>query len=216
MMRTFLVIGLAALCATGCKANSGSMVILKNSVPGENCTVAGSTTGATVPRGLLHPDAQFGYVFTPVVQSRIASNSNSTRLIFLNGAEIALDQIADDGTATEVANFTQSFSGSITPGGTLGIGFEVTPVGLAEGEYLAHIQVFGTLEDGDVESQVFDYPIRVSADDFVDDIGACDTLEPEYVGEVDGSTCNPLQDGTIECCSDGDTLICPAEGPPAA
>jgi hypothetical protein len=214
MIRTFFVIGLAALCATGCKANSGSMVILKNTVPGDDCTVSSSTTATFLSRGLLHPDSEVGYVFTPVIQSRVTSNKNSPRLIFLEGAEVTLGAVADDGSETEVANFAQSFSGSITPSGSAGVAFEVTPVGLAEGEYVAHIQVFGTLDEGDVESQVFDFPITVSADGFYSNVGACDTLEPGYLGAIDGSTCNPLQDGTIECCSEGDSLICPAEGPP--
>jgi hypothetical protein len=211
MIRTYSTVALGALGALACSTNNGELVIVKNIKPAEGCIVPANADTA-IGRGLLHPDSATGYVFTPVVQSLVETNSGTDRRVFFNGAEIELDHAGGDAV---VNPFTTAFSGSVEPGATAGVAFEITPAGLAEGEYLAHIQIFGNINGGDVESQVFDYPITVSASAFAVDLGDCAALESEYAGVIAGSTCNALQDGTIECCDDGGDLICPAEGPPA-
>jgi hypothetical protein len=207
MTRTYLVIGLA-LGAAACAADPASMVILRNQVPGDDCTISSSQTAPFRGRGVMDPDSG-GYIFSPVILSRIESSRQAERLIFLEGADVSLDRVDGD-AVTEVAAFTTPFSGSITPGGSLGLAFEISPPALAEGNYLAHVQIFGSLEGGDAASQVFDYPFSVEPLQI--DLGSCADLKANFVADSPNS-CNPLQDGTVECCDTGEGYICPAEGP---
>jgi hypothetical protein len=211
MVRTYVLAGLAAL-GTACSADSGEMVILSNQVPAASCVLSAAPGGRAKRRRQLHPPSEVGDVFTPVEPSNLGEAGSPDKLIFLDGADVTLDQVTADGDAT-VAEFGVPFAGSIAARGTIGVGFEVTPRGIGEGDYVAHIQIRGTLDGGDVSSQVFDYPIRVSQADYEQSLGACDLLEEGYVGVIDGNACNPLQDGFVECCTDGDDLICPAVGP---
>lgn len=212
MTRTYLLAGLAALGAVGCTAEYGSMVILQNQIPEEGCVISGSVDSEFRSSGLLHPDSQFGYVFTPVVRSIVDESARAGRLIFVQGADIRVENLADGSLAQE---FGSRFSGYIPPGDTIGVAFEITQPGLAEGDYLARIQMYGTMDGGDVESQEFEYPVRVSADAFEVVVGSCSALPIGYVGEQVSNECNPLQDGFIECCDDGGAKVCPARGPSA-
>lgn len=212
MTRTYLLAGLVALGSIACTAEYGSMVILQNQVPEEGCVVSGSVDSTFRSSGLLHPDSQFGYVFTPVVRSIVSDSDRAGRLIFVQGADIRVEDLASGAIVQE---FGSRFSGYIPPGDTIGVAFEITQPGLGEGDYLARIQMYGTMDGGDVESQEFEYPVKVSADAFEVVVGSCAALPIGYLGESVANECNPLQDGYIECCDSGGTKVCPAQGPSA-
>jgi hypothetical protein len=211
MTRTYLLAALATVAAAACTDSDNSLVILQNQVPGDGCVTPANPSAASLGRGLLHPGSQFGYVFTPVVQSRVTASNQVDRSVFLEGANIELSDL----NGNEVTpGFSTRFAGRVTPGGTTGVAaFEITPRGLGEGDYIASVKIFGDLGGSDVWSQTYDYPIRVSAGDFSINLGSCSALPAGFVGLVEGSACNPLQDGFVECCDSGGQLVCPAQGP---
>ena len=213
MTRTYLVAPFAmfAAGAGACATDSAaSMVILQNGIPGDGCLIQASSSGRFISAGLLHPDSTVGYVFTPVIESRVDASNTVERNIVLKGADVVLEDL--DGN--EIAAFGQRFAGTLGPGDTVGVGFEITPRGQAEGNYVAKVEIYGDLNGGNVTSEPFAFPVEISATRFEVNIGACDSLEPGFVGETASSACNPLQDGGIECCTSGENLLCPAMGPP--
>lgn len=214
MIRIYIVA--ATLLAGGCATDGGkSLIVLHNQALDDECVVGGMESSAAIGRGRLLPSSPRGYVFTPVIKSLVLeSNSDSVdRSVLLLGADITIE---DEG-GSEVVSFGQTFTTTVTPGGTSGLAFEITPPGseLGSGQFKSIITVYGRLGDGEVEADPFPYWIEVSDDASALDLGACSALEPGYVGSLAGHPCNPYQESAIECCSEGSTLVCPAEGPPA-
>lgn len=215
MSPRYIFAALAALAGgAACTENDESMVILKNSVPQEGCALEASDQGQFQSSGRIHPQSQVGYIFTPVVRSLITEKAGVDRLIFMRGADITVEDVA----GAELAQFGVRFSGTIAPGGLGAFGFEVLPpnliAGIGEALVSARVQVYGDFAGGEVRSDEFIYPIQICADCFYDVLGLCSELEDNYQGVIDGSACNPLQDGTVECCDDGTgKLVCPAVGP---
>jgi hypothetical protein len=217
MSPKYVLTALTALTIAACTDAGQSMIILNNQVPGDGCSVEASETGSYLSRGRIHPDSSAGYLFTPVVKSLVVEREGLERRIFLEGADIELE----DATGAEVAAFGAPISGNILPGGLSSLGFEIVPTAVmdtfGEGLLLARIQIYGDLAGGEVTSDVFTYPVEVCRECYEQNLGPCAGLEPGFVGAAAGSTCNPLQDGSIQCCeADDGTLTCPARGPAPA
>jgi hypothetical protein len=181
-------------------------------------------------------------LLTPLIESRVtgisggsgADGDDSQRTIQMRGADVKLTVKATtlerDGvyqtssTERALSPFSVLFSGSIPPGGSANVGFEViTPaqmrdivttsgVDVAGGqsltaEVLAEVTIRGTLGGDEITSSAFYYPISVCTDCVVINLGTCPA-----VGTVpQGNACNIYQDGTVGCCTDAsNNLVCPA------
>jgi hypothetical protein len=122
--------------------------------------------------------------------------------------------------------FRSPFSSPLPPNGGLSVGvFDIVPttalgaviakVGAADfaakrihAQALATIVVYGDLDGEEVESPPFVYPVTLCNDCVVRVVGTC----PLAVGTVvrSGNACNRFQDGVVDCCETGTSLLCPA------
>jgi len=219
--------------------NAGSpLVILRNLAPASGCVLdTGSDTYFS--SGFIQDDSPTGYLFTPLVRNDLETTEGevtTSKTIFIEGARVELtfydDTLFDDATLAEMrrvglTRYQTPISGSIEPdGGLATFGFEVVPAGVisAVAEVLgdptpleptsatvidAAVRVFGRRGGGEVESNVFHYPVQVCHDCVFDDVGACAALPAGYVPQT-GGACNPYQDGAIDCCTDTTgNQVCP-------
>jgi hypothetical protein len=216
----------AALLSAACTDAGTTLIVLQNQEPGDGCTVSADRGAAFIPRGHIDARAEDGYLFTPLVQNVAEATSNdSQRILFVEGADVDLSgDFTADGSLT---SFSQAFSGSLLPGDLASFAFIIIPEqlvtqlgdSLAEGASVpvdAEITVFGTVDGGDVESQVFHYTVDVCDGCTTVNQGDCTALPDDFTAET-GGNCQPLQDGSIDCCtSSGGDLVCPAvkEAPP--
>jgi hypothetical protein len=202
------------------------------------CTITPAATGPFLSHGMISTQSQSGYVFTPVMESEITAVTGEElkRTITLQGANIDLTVAAltvghADGSFTKVSplpalmgtdgKFQSVFSGSLPPNsGLSGMIFEILPVttiaaikqaaALGAGDTLdaevtATIKPFGEMGGSRVDGKSFKYAVTVCSDCIVRDLGAC-PMNPTNVG----NPCNPLQDGTVDCCESASGLVCPA------
>lgn len=240
MLRAAVLIT-STLAVTGCVADSGGegFVIVNNTaVTGTDCALSGIPGQPFVPHGQIFSGSPGGYLLTPLMQSQITATMDQElqRTIMFEGANISLtieaitvqhpDGSFDRPTAPTLAaadgQFQALFSGSLPPGGTANVSFEVIPVAslaaitAASGgnvqtdhinvEVSALVKPFGTMGGSRVDGGPFKYPVTVCNDCVVNDLGACPIM-----GTIrTGNACNPFQDGPVDCCESGTSLICPA------
>jgi hypothetical protein len=225
----FVALGSATVLAAGCVDAGESLVILQNQVAQDGCLISGDAGGVFRGEGFIDTDSQVGYFFTPVVQSRVEAGGDALRrLVSLEGAEISLgfqDNLFDAGELADLralglVNFTRRFSGSIRPGGTVGLGFDILDARLlprlaqkVSGDsrelILARVVVFGKLSGSSIESDPFTYPITVCTGCLKQNLGDCTAL-PAGFEPARGSPCGDLQDSLVQCCTSDGVEICPA------
>lgn len=217
---TLLVVG----CAD--KGDEG-FFILNNTAPpvgGATCTLTGDAGQPFIAAGAISYLSPSGYVFTPLLQSRITAvmGMESERTIHLEGANVTL-QLANGGT---MQSFTALFSGSIAPNnGTTNVAFELLPassiISLGNAsqnvEVVASITPYGTLGGGRIDGEPFQYPITIIAPNNGIVFGA---KTPSQAGTPclndptaprTGNPCNVFQDGVVDCCVDANGAnVCPA------
>jgi hypothetical protein len=212
----------ALATSTGC-ADQGdeSLMILGNTQPGNDCQLSNSATMFQT-RGRIDTQAVTGYLFTPLVSNRATRTQSQmvSRVAFIEGANVDLSfPGGGDPGNSSLTSFAQPFSGSISPnGGQSTFAFEIIPkatldaMGLASGEIvqvIADVQVYGTMDGNDIDSNTFHYPIDVCNGCLYQNLGDCTALPEGYMG-TEGGKCQALQDGVLECCNSGGTEICPA------
>jgi hypothetical protein len=232
----------SSLAVAGCVADSGGegFVILNNTaVTGTTCMLTGGMGQPFVSHGQISTSSPSGYLLTPLMQSQVTAmtGQETQRTIQFQGANIELTVEAltighSDGTFTRVdpppalmgtdGKFQSLFSGSLLPGGTANVAFEVIPkptiaaivqaAGAASGDSMqaevkAIVKPYGTMGGSRVDGAPFSYPVTVCNDCVVVDHGAC-----PFVGTLrTGDPCQPFQDGPVDCCHDANNaLVCPA------
>lgn len=201
-----------ALLLAGC-AGSGDegMFILNNTAPtGTTCALTSDPSQPFLAHGSLVANMGVGYLLTPLVESRIDNPmmDTATRTIHIEGANVVLSKADTSGTLTEVTKFTSLVSGSIPPLDTINVSFEIIPASVAAtpGEYSANVTMFGTLGGGRIDSAPFNYPVTVCENCIV---RISPTACPLTGTPMTGNPCNPFQDGIVDCCMSGSTLLCP-------
>jgi hypothetical protein len=223
---TLLVVG----CAD--KGDEG-FFILNNTAPpasGGACTFTGDSGQPFIASGSISQLATQGYVFTPLLESRITAvtGSEAQRTIHLEGANVTL-QVANGGT---MQSFTALFSGSLAPnGGTTNVAFELLPVSSIKAlgnvsqnvEVVATITPYGTLGGGRIDGEPFQYPVTILAPGN----GIVTGIQPPVSCKgfiASGATvpngCNMYQDGVLACCIASPTsttatpgsTVCPGVG----
>ena len=216
----------ALVTASGCTTDSGgSMYIVQNQVPGDDCVIAPSP-GMFYSSGVIDTNAGTGYVFTPVVKSLITASTNASnpRVIAMRGADVDISFTAGPFDAAEEADlrddrltrFSTAFSGSLSPGLSASFSFVVVPTGLLDAiaaagssaQLSVEVTVFGDLDGSDVESDPFIYPVEVCNGCLLIDNGDCAGLGEDFEGE-EGGACNALQDRPVDCCTSAGNQVCP-------
>ncbi len=226
---SMLLLG-AVASQTGCVDASGTIRILRNQAPAEGCVVPTAPDALFLSNGIISADdAQFGYLFTPLVESRAVSNNSTDRRVFLNSAVVRLrfaDGFFDDATLDQLEEsalsyFSQPVSGSIaSDGGTAALSFEIISKELltqmagvlGEGEttrVIAEVEMRGTVDGNEISSPTFEYPVEVCVGCLRESVGTCIGYEGEAAASA--GVCQGGQDGVSTCCtnSSGD-LVCPA------
>jgi hypothetical protein len=125
-----------------------------------------------------------------------------------------------------ITHFKSLFSGSVGPKGFANVAFDIVPLalldaiaakiggdgGTLDAQIVANIVVVGDLGGDEVDSDLFVYPVTVCTDCIVNPIGDC-SLVPTGATVRTGDPCNPFQDGLVDCCTSGNTTVCPAPVP---
>jgi hypothetical protein len=225
----------------GCGGEWERFFVVQNQVPESGCLIPGTPGdiyrgSGVMDVGLVSSGAQVGYVLFPLLQNDLpargqAGGTEPNRLVlreFRVRLELApgapqplLDLFASPELAPYLA-YSTPWSGSIDPGGgTVSAGVTVVPAEVAR-----QIEATGVLDTlssvgltarvwavGDtlsetIESREFDYPIDACKYCLVSYVAAC-----PYAPANTGNMCNIAQDEPVDCCSDGQSLLCPARAP---
>lgn len=215
----------------GCVDAADTIVILKNQQPGTDCVVTATESAPFFSRGqidVVDPSQLTGYLFTPVIQNLAAFNEGTNTYFFIEGANVDLEFTKDFFSEAEVeqfktegnSRFVQEFSGSVAPGAVEVLNFEIVPAAMLTAlaaklqpgdttRVVAKVEVIGELGGGDTSSQKFSYPIDVCNGCLSNNLGSCDELALDITVRPGGS-CQPLQDGNVDCCTADGSLVCPA------
>jgi len=213
---------------------------VQNQVPKDGCVIP-ADRGAlymgsgTLDVGLVTQEALVGYQLYPLLQNdlpelgqeggtepnRIALREFRVRVELAADAPPELQLLfANPGLAPYLA-YREPWSGSVDPGGG-NTAASVTAVPAEIARQIAATGVLNTLSSvglfarvtavGDtmsdaVESHDFLYPIFACNHCLISYLAAC-----PYAAVNKGNVCNVAQDGMVDCCSDGQTLQCPARG----
>jgi hypothetical protein len=229
------ILSVIAALGSACTANGGdeSILVLKNVQPGAGCMVMPSETETGVSRGALDVQFKTGYEFFAQVKSRITATTTQVdqRVILTRGANVDIT-FADstvfsaaeltDLNTKNLLHFLTPFSVPIPPNDAIvDVEFELIPVDLvaviaAKKLPMVAVQttfkMVGDLSGGNVSSQPFSYSIQVVSQGFRRDQGLCADLSTTFVPKV-GNSCNPGQDGVVDCCKDPTgEFVCPAVG----
>ena len=229
---------LVSLLLVGCVDEGDEGMTVINNSASDTCTFSGAKDQAFRSHGTIWTESPAGYVFTPLVESRLTQlegTDEAQRTISITGANVSLEvksatiENADGSfSSTTVplgpteAQFSSLFSASLPPSGTVNVDFELIPrstlrtiamtagTNILEAEVLATVRILGKFNGDDIESVPFQFPVTVCTDCVVNVTGPC----TEFTGtpRSSGNACNPFQDGIIDCCqSDARGLVCPAE-----
>jgi len=233
-MRRLVTIVLVSSSVAACATDGGeSIIVLKNVVPGTNCTFTASETEGFVTHGTLDISSDAPYLFAGQMKSRIILNADPTgtgattsdidaKTIFLRSANIdlAFPGTMPAGLPANLTHFKKLFSAVLRPAAITDATFELIPAELAKAilatnpttniEVEATFTVIGDLGGDTVSSQPFVFPVTLGIGTSRNNAGAC----PLPKGTVlrTGNVCNAAQDGFIDCCTDAatNTLTCPA------
>lgn len=235
---------LMSLLLVGCvDGGDEGLTVISNSAS-DTCSFTGEKSQPFRAHGTIWTGSPSGYVFTPLIESRITAiegGDEAQRSIAITGANVSLEvkaaTLENDGTFTattvnltkEQSQFSQLFSAPLPPSGTVNVLFELIPrqtlaaigavagTSALEAEVLATIRVFGRFNGNDIESAPFQFPVTVCTDCVVNNLGSC----TDFSGTArnTGNACNAFQDGVIDCCESAlrpGQLLCPAvaEEPP--
>lgn len=165
----------SALVLFGC-ANQGDegMIVLNNTAVTGECTLAGTAGQPFISHGELYALGNNGYLLTPLIQSRVTTDTGGTgtavdqlqKTISLRSADVSLSVEAvsvrnSDNSYTvstpsnnQVDPFSVLFSGSLPPNGTVNVGFEVIPPATAQRILALANYVPGQMLSAEVLAQV--------------------------------------------------------------
>lgn len=239
MHRSLTLIPLVAALGA-CVADNGDegIFITKNVAVGADCSFTASDSEPFIAHGTYAIQSPIPYQLHPQMKSRVTATAGQEdqRTIIVRGARVELsfpdtsvfsagelDQMRSSG----VTRFETLFSAPISPNGgiTDGVAEVIHPSLLAQliakspgvdapgaasyrVQVIVNIVVFGDLSGKEVTSQNFQFPVTICNDCVVNPLGACPL--PVDTEVVEGNACNPFQDGVVDCCDNGGTLVCPA------
>lgn len=234
---------LVAFPLGACSQPVNQFFILQNQVEKEGCVITTDESPyramGHLDVRLLHRDAIGAYLAMPLVQNDLPEDASSVaqqNRIDLRGFIVDVQTIGQPpGKVAELLDnlefdnptllhFREPASGSIGPGGdrratsVVVIGAALARMIQATGDlksvpYVqlgARIRAVGNRATGEIESDPFLFPIRVCDGCLIARQESCPfTTAPSNLGNA----CNVAQDAYVDCCTMGDSLICP---PPVA
>ena len=226
LVATLLAFGPLALVACVDTGDEGMYVVNNTAIEGDACTLAGTPDQPFLSHGVINAKSPVPYLLHPLIKSRIQSIDgvdDESKTIQLRSADITLTMKAITiGTTTtpssaNLGSFSALFAGPVPPNGTVNVGVDLIPTSTLraiEGmggtdfnaEVVASIVIKGELNGDEVKSQPYVFPVSVCDKCVVRNVGACPMLGTPRTGNA----CNPFQDGTVDCCDMGGTLVCPA------
>ncbi|HEY4055718.1 MAG TPA: hypothetical protein VGM39_03890 [Kofleriaceae bacterium] len=223
--------GLACAALSGCLADNddGGLFFSRVLAPTSDCTFTAMDTEAYLPRGSYGLLSFEPYTANAQVVSRItaAVGSEIQRTVQLRGAriDIAFADGKTHGVDDQYLHFKSLTSGPVAPnGGITDNAFPLVPFELANAVALEHptspveirasVEIYGEMGGDEVKTQKFVYPIDLRADIGPQIVGEC-PLPMGTVVHSQNSGCSLQQDSSfVDCCTDGSTLVCPAEVTP--
>jgi hypothetical protein len=226
-MRLGLLLLGPALALGACVSHGDEgMVVLNNTSVGmaTACSLTGDPGQPFESQGTISVFSPGPYLVTPLIESRITADPTNPdqvlqRTIQLQGAHVHLSIPAGSTSVTTTAamDFDALFSGDLPPQGTANVAFDLIPeqlisdVGALSGssvhvEVVASVTVFGSLAGDRIDATPWQYPVTICNDCVVNPIGACGSV----TATNKGNPCNPFQDGVVDCCTMGASLVCPA------
>jgi hypothetical protein len=222
LLLTFAPIVILGACA---KNGDEGFVILNNSTAaqGTTCVLTGMPGQPFTASGTISTISPSGYLASPLVQSNITamSGQEAQRTIFLEGAIVQLSvptQPSMISLSSSEAAFRVPASASLPPnGGTVNVSFDLVPESVIQKvaalggtstrvEVDATVTMFGQLAGDTIQALPWQYSVTVCNDCVVNNAGPC----PVTTTVRTGNPCNPFQDGIVDCCTNGTTLVCPA------
>jgi hypothetical protein len=240
--RCGLALGAAVFALLGgCGTPPNQFFIVQNQVEKEGCRIDTDRT-VYRPVGqmdvrLVQPGASAGYVVFPLLQNDLPEEESGPQQnrIVLKSFIVDLEPITSlppglaalfediEANDPSLLHFREATSGSVGPGGDLIAGSVVAisaelarrirDVGelktISSAQLGARIRAVGSRGTGDIESDEFFYPIEICDGCLIARVDSCPfTSAPNM-----GNACNVAQDGIVDCCTMGSTLLCP---PPVA
>jgi len=224
-------VAVLAVLLGGCSADYPSLYIQQNQVPEAGCRVPGQRVDA-IGQGFLDVSggSNLGYIFTPLVVNGLRMGTTTTQhIMFLAGADIEIlptgaarsVELVNTLAALDQAKRVALVSGSIAAGGSQGLAITIIDgeqaatmdTFLSPGEtvgVVVRVSIKATVDGADITGLPFDYPVILCSGCATVDLGPCAALAQGFEG-TSGGTCNPLQDGIIQCCDN--FTVCPAMGP---
>lgn len=232
----------SALALSGCMADEGTdggMFVSKGVAPGDGCTTMVSEDEIGISHGVIDSSLPSGYVFIAQIRSRITAveGTEDQRTILTTGARVDItfpdstffsDAELADLQSAGLTKYRTLFTAAVAPNrGITDAGFELVPGALIARinaksrqafrlEMIASFTIEGDMSGRSVESNTFHFPITVGRGVTVNVLGSCPV--PSGTTLRTGSSCNPTQDGIVDCCTDAtrvsetnpDGLVCPA------
>jgi hypothetical protein len=238
MVRSFSLVLMSAALASCVDTGDEGMVIVKNVYPGDECVFEADERSLFISRGTYATLSRLPYYMHPQLKSRVtASEGQETqRTIYVKGARVELSFTdtelftaaeLDEMRTSGITRFETRLAAPLSPnGGITDTSVELIYPNLLERivekypeagdptapsfhtEVIASVVMFGELAGSEVTSQKYEFPVTICNDCVVNVMGAC-PLPPETELRK-GNACSPFQDGVVDCCSDGDTVVCPA------
>lgn len=239
-MRSLVAILFVTSAAACTSDNGEAIIVLKNVAPGMGCTFTANESEAFLSHGSLDLSQDAPYLFTAQMKSRVLLDADPTntgttgttigpdqdaRTIFVSSANVDLafpgSAIDLSGLPTDLVHFKKLFSAVMRPQAITDATFELIPADLGKAilainpnppeiEVAATFQVIGDMNDDEVKSQPFTFPITLRNGGSTRNLGDCPL--PVGTATSTGNTCNAAQDGVVDCCTDTTSgmLVCPA------
>jgi len=231
----------AVLLLAGCGGEWERFFIVQNQVPEDGCVVPAAKGNlyrgsGVMDVGLVNAGATTGYILFPLLQNDLpalgqAGGTEPNRLslrefrVQVEPGPGAPQALLDLFAAPELAPYlaySEPWSGSVDPGGgntaaavtavPAEVARRIDATGLldtlSEVPLVARVHAVGDTLSQTIESREFVYPISACKYCLLSYLAAC-PYEPTNTGNA----CNVAQDAPVDCCSDGQSLICPARAP---
>lgn len=218
-----------------CQTPPGQFFIVHNKVPAEDCQIP-ADEGAPY-RGEGRFDVRIastmldgGYRLFPLLANGLPAaddDATESNRIFLSGFTVDLRLLAggpsaaalfSDLSISHLLHYDKRWSGSVGPSDLLAASVDVFPGELARWVFDTHVldegamtveiavRARGRRAAGAIESDTFKYPLHLCDGCLVRSVAACPAAGPV----LEGNKCNPAQDVPVDCCIEGDSLVCPA------
>jgi hypothetical protein len=229
------VVWFSFLLLAGCDSPPNQFFVVHNQAPTAGCLITADRSAPYIGEGVLDvrlvdSSAVNAYLLFPLLQNSLPPAGDGQiepNRIALRGFDVdilepidAPQGIRDLFFDNPMLHFREPWSGSVEPGGGLtASSVNIIPAQLArdiratqELPGVSHLQLRvqvrarGERSTGQVESDPFLYPIKICDGCLIARNEPCPFSSATT---RTGNACNTAQDSSVDCCTIGDSLICP-------